>query len=147
MTRFLLDSNLCIACLCRRPWALKALESVPLASVAVSALTVGKLVLGTHLSDHPGQERVKVEAFLRPIQVIPFGRDEAFQWANSDSQLRKQGNRIKVEDAMIAATALALGMTLVSGNIKHFERVKGLKVVDWEQHQPKGNRSPTKLTP
>ena len=33
---------------------------------------------------------------------------------------------------MIAATALALGMTLVSGNTKHFARVKGLKVVDWE---------------
>ena len=43
---------------------------------------------------------------------------------------------------MIAATALALGMTLVSGNIKHFGRVNGLKVADWEQHPPKGHSEP-----
>ncbi|MBL0313369.1 MAG: type II toxin-antitoxin system VapC family toxin [Holophagaceae bacterium] len=138
MTRFLLDSNFCIACLRRKAWALQVLGKIPLASVAVSAITVGELVLGTHLSGDSGLELAKVEAFLRPIQVLPFGWDEAFQWASIDAQLRKHGNRIETEDAMIAATALAFGMTLVSGNIKHFERVKGLKVVDWEQLPPKG---------
>ncbi len=137
MTRFLLDSNVCIACLRRKPWALEALGSVPLASVAISSLTVGELVLGTLLSEDPSRERAKVEAFLRPLQVISFGRDEAIQWANLDAQLRPQGNRIEAEDAMIAATAMALGMTLVSGNTRHFTRVKGLKVVDWEHHPPK----------
>jgi tRNA(fMet)-specific endonuclease VapC len=138
MTRFLLDSNVCIACLRRQQWALKVLGSVPLASVAVSSLTVGELVLGTYLAKDPVRELAKVEAFLRPIQILPFGRDEAFQWANLDAQLRKQGNRIEAEDAMIAATAMALGMTLVSGNTKHFERVNGLKVEDWEHQPPKG---------
>jgi tRNA(fMet)-specific endonuclease VapC len=137
MTRFLLDSSFCIACLRRKPWALQVLGSVPLASVAVSSLTVGEMVLGANLSDHPSRELANVEAFLRPIQVLPFGRDEAFQRAGIEAQLRKQGNRIEAEDAMIAATALALGMILVSGNTKHFGRVKGLKIVDWEQHPPK----------
>ncbi len=138
MTRFLLDSNVCIACLRRQDWALKVLGSVPLASVAVSSLTVGELVLGTYLSKEPVRELAKVEAFLRPIQKLSFGRDEAIQWASLDAQLRKQGNRIEAEDAMIAATAMALGMTLVTGNTKHFERVKGLRVVDWEHQPPKG---------
>ena len=137
MTRFLLDSNFCIACLRRKPWALTVLEGVPLASVAISALTVGELVLGTLLAQDPGRELAKVEAFLRPLQVIPFGGDEAIQWAHLEAQLRKHGNRIEAEDAMIAATALAFGMTLVSGNTRHFDRVKGLKVVDWEHHPPK----------
>jgi tRNA(fMet)-specific endonuclease VapC len=137
MTRFLLDSNVCMACLRRKPWALKVLASVPLSSVAISSLTVGELVLGSHLSKDPGRELAKVEAFFRPIQVLPFGWDEAIQWANLDAQLRKQGNHIEAEDAMIAATAMAPGMTLVSGNTKHFSRVKGLKGVDWEHHPPK----------
>lgn len=138
MTRFLLDSNFCIACLRRKPWALQILGRVPLKSVAVSAITVGELLLGTHLADNAARELGKVEAFLRPIQVIPFGRDEAVQWAKLDAGLRKQGNRIETEDAIIAATAtaMALGMTLVTGNAKHFGRVKGLKTVDWEQHPP-----------
>jgi len=137
MTRFLLDSNFCIACLRRKPWALKVLGSVPLASVAVSSFSVGELALGARLSEDPEREQAKVEAFLRPIQVLPFGREEAFQWASLDALLRKQGNRIETEDALIAATALVHGKTVVTGNTKHFERVKGLKVVDWERHPPR----------
>jgi tRNA(fMet)-specific endonuclease VapC len=136
MARFLLDSNFCIACLRRKPWALQVLTSVSLASVAVSAITLGELVLGTHLADEPKKELAKVEAFLGPIRVLPFGRDEAVQWAALDTRLRKQGNRIETEDAIIAATAIALGMTLVTGNAKHFGRVKGLKMVDWEANPP-----------
>jgi tRNA(fMet)-specific endonuclease VapC len=138
MTRFLLDTHFCIACLRRKLWALQVLVSVPLATVAVSSLTVGELALGAHLAEDPGRELTKVEAFLRPIQVLPFGREEAYQWARINALLRKQGNRIETEDAPIAATAVALGMTLVSGNSNHFERVKGLKVVDWEENPPKG---------
>lgn len=136
MARFLLDSNVCIACLRRKPWALQVLGSVPLTSVAISALSVGELVLGAYLSEAPERELARVEAFLRPIPALPFGRDEAFHWAELEAQLRKQGNRIETEDGMIAATALALGMTLVTGNLKHFERINGLKVVDWEQTPP-----------
>jgi len=136
MAGFLLDSNFCIACLRRKPWALQALSAVPLNTVAISSITFGELLLGTHLSANPSGERTIVEAFLRPLPVLPFGRDEAAQWAKLDSALRRQGNRIETEDAIIAATALAHGMALVSGNTKHFARVKGLKLVDWESRPP-----------
>jgi tRNA(fMet)-specific endonuclease VapC len=136
MTRFLLDSNFCIACLRRKPWALQVLGRVPLASVAVSSITVGELLLGTHLAEDANRERAKVEAFLRPIQVLPFGREEAVHWAKLDATLRRQGSRIETEDAIIAATALASGMTLVTGNAAHFGRVKGLRIVDWELKPP-----------
>ena len=136
MTRFLLDSNFCIACLRRKPWALQTLGHVPLLSVAVSSITVGELLVGTYLAEDSGREAAKVEAFLRPIQVIPFGREEASQWAKLDAGLRKQGNRIETEDAIIAATAMVSGMILVTGNAKHFGRVKGLKTVDWEVQPP-----------
>jgi tRNA(fMet)-specific endonuclease VapC len=134
MSRFLLDSNFCIACLRRKPWALQALANIPRASVAISSITVGELFLGTHLAAEPKREMAKVLAFLGPIQVLSFGRDEAVQWASLDARLRKLGNRIETEDAIIAATALTHGMTLVTGNAKHFGRAKGLKWVDWELH-------------
>ena len=140
MAGFLLDSNFCIACLRRRPWALQALGLVPLNSVAISSITVGELALGSHLAANPSSERGKVDAFLRPIPVLSFGRQEAILWAKLDEALRKQGNRIETEDAIIAATAMAHGMILVSGNGRHFGRVKGLKFVDWEQQPPSGLR-------
>lgn len=139
MAGFLLDSSFCIACLRRKPWALQALGSVPLKTVAISAITLGELVLGTHLAADPHQERTKVESFLRPIPVLSFGREEAFQWARIDAGLRQQGDRIATEDAIIAATAIANALVLVSGNAKHFVRIKELKHVDWE-HQPPTKR-------
>lgn len=113
-----------------------------MASVAVSSITVGELWLGTKLAQHATRELTKVEAFLRPLQVIPFGSEEAYVWAGVEAQLRKDGNRIEAEDAMIAATAMASGMVLVSGNARHMTRVKGLKSVDWEQRPPKGTPQP-----
>jgi tRNA(fMet)-specific endonuclease VapC len=142
MTRYLLDSNVCIACLRRKPWALKALGNVTPASVAVSAVTLGELMVGVHLAAAPGSELDKVKAFLRPIEVLPFGQDEAGQWALLDASHRRQGNRIEAEDGMIAATALAQDMTLVTGNTRHLGRVKGLKLVDWERHPPKRMMAP-----
>lgn len=142
MTHYLLDSNVCIACLRRKPWALKALGCVTPASVAVSAVTLGELMVGVHLAADPGLEGDKVKAFLRPIQVLPFGQDEACHWALLDAMHRKQGNRIEAEDGMIAATAMAQHLTLVSGNTRHLGRVTGLKLVDWEQHPPKRMTTP-----
>jgi tRNA(fMet)-specific endonuclease VapC len=136
MPGFLLDSNFCIACIRRKPWAIQALSSVPLNTVAVSSMTLCELALGAHLAAKPEVERANVESFLRPIPVLAFGRDEASHWAELDASLRKQGNRIETEDAIIAATAQAHAMVLVTGNAKHFARIKGLKIVDWEKEPP-----------
>ena len=45
--------------------------------------------------------------------------------------LEKQGLRIGDMDIFIAATALEEGATLVTGNVKHFERIQGLKIENW----------------
>lgn len=136
--RYLLDSNFCIACLRRKPWALKALANVPLASVAISSMTYGELILGSRLAASPAVETSKVRAFLAPIAVLPFGRSEAERWAEIDGALRLQGNRIETEDAIIAATAIANDLVLVTGNARHFGRIEGLNSVDWETHFPAG---------
>jgi predicted nucleic acid-binding protein len=127
---YLLDSCFCIACLRRKPWALEALQRVPLGDVAVSAVTVGELVAGTELSRMPGLEAKNVRAFLRPLQIIPFGYNEATSWGFIEALLRKQGNRIEAEDAMIAKHH---GLTVITSNTKHFERVQGLEVLDWSK--------------
>ena len=141
--KFLLDSNFCIAVLRRKPWALEALASVALEDVAVSAITVGEIYHGAYRSAFPQREVIKVEAFLRPLEILPLGHEEAIQWGRIgalDALLRTQGNAIEAEDAMIAAIAKAHALTMVTGNTRHFERVKGLKLVDWELKPPKVRR-------
>jgi len=141
MARYLLDTNFCIHFIRGREWARTALNRLQVTDVAVSAVTVGELYEGTHHADFPSKERKKVETFLDPLEIVPFGREETIQWGRIEAQLRKQGNPIEAEDSMIAATAQAGGFKLVSSNTKHFERVKGLELVNWETHPPKVPRS------
>lgn len=137
MASFLLDTNFCIHFLRGRAWARTALASVQLADVALSAVTVGELHEGAQRSDFPSKELAKAEAFLSPFLIIPFGREEAREWGLTEARLRKDGTPLEAEDSMIGATALGHGLTLVTGNIKHFARIKGLRVVDWEQNPPR----------
>lgn len=138
MAAFLLDSSFCIACLRRKAWALRALASVHASSVAISPMALGELLLGAELSADPAGERVKVEAFIQGLKVLPSGDAEAAEWAAIDADLGRKGCRIETEDALQAATALARGLILVTGNRKPFERVAGLEAVDWEARPPAG---------
>ena len=140
MTRYLLDTSFCVHFIRGHAWARTALGRLHATDVAVSVVTVGELYEGAFHADSPSKELSKVEAFLDPLEVVPLGREEAIQWGRIEAQFRKQGNPIEAEDGMIAATALAHAFRLVSSNLRHFERVKGLEVVDWETHPPKAHR-------
>lgn len=128
---FLLDTDFCIDWLRRKEYARTALAAVSPADVAVSAVTLAELLMEVFCSTVAGKESDKVQAFIAPIRVLPFGEDEAHHFAAIAGLLRKTGQGIGAQDAMIAATAAAHRMTIITNNVRHFERVKGLKVKSW----------------
>ena len=65
------------------------------------------------------------------ITVVPFDEACAGNFGRIASGLVEKGTPIGEFDAMIAAHALALGVTLVTNNVKHFSRVPGLKLANW----------------
>ena len=136
MPAFLLDTNFCIHFIRGKAWARLALSKVQVPDVAVSAVTVGELFEGAHRSEQTATVIKKAEAFLAPIEVIPFGREEAKVWGLVEASLRKQGKPIEAEDSIIAATAITNDLTLVTGNTKHFDRIDGLRLIDWEKKPP-----------
>lgn len=71
---------------------------------------------------------------LSGVQILPFGEDEAGRCGDILAALAKAGSPVGVEDAQIAATALVHGLTVVTGNAKHFRRIAGLAVEDWLSH-------------
>lgn len=136
MAAFLLDTNFCIHFIRGKAWARLALSKVHVPDVAVSAVTVGELFEGAHRSERTANEIKKAETFLAPIEVIAFGREEAKVWGLVEANLRKQGKPIEAEDSIIAATAITNDLTLVTGNTKHFDRIGGLRLIDWEKKPP-----------
>lgn len=138
---FLLETDFCIDWLRRKNYARNALAAVLPSDVAISVVTVGELLVGAHCAQAPSKEAAKVEAFLKPIPILDFGRPEAFSFAKISAHLRQQGQLIGVQDAMIAATAEVHQCTVVTKNLKHFQRVKRLQTVNWEAKPPSGTTS------
>lgn len=74
----------------------------------------------------------RIESLVLP-EMQWLGIDEAVSMAAADAShaLRQQGRPIDVPDLLLAATALAHDLTMVTRNVRHFDRVPGLLVENW----------------
>ncbi len=98
----------------------------------ISAITVSELMIGVHLSA-PGTRAVarreKIEQLLTVMTVLPFDESVALRHAELLVRLKKDGQMIGANDLIIAATALAHKLPLLTANIREFKQVRGLEVV------------------
>lgn len=73
----------------------------------------------------------RVEQLLAALPVLPFDEPADGHYADIRVALERAGTPIGSNDLLIAAHARSRGLTLVTHNLREFERVPGLKVVDW----------------
>jgi len=98
--------------------------------LGVSAITLAELRFGAGRRRSRRLHRI-IDTFVGDVAVVPFDRDAADRFARVAAALVSAGTPIGTLDTMIAAHALQLGLTLVTHNVRHFQRVRGLDVVDW----------------
>ena len=126
----LLDTDICIEALRRRSEPLLGhLRRHEPGEVAVSAITEAELTFGALKSAAP--ERNAAAVFLRPFVILEFERGFVPVYARLRLDLERAGARIGALDLLIAAQAVALGMTVVTNNLREFRRVPGLRVENW----------------
>lgn len=132
--RLLLDTNTCIEILRGRNAALLAMYAgQPRADIALSAVVRSELLTGALLSAKPDENRRIAEAFCALFPCLPFDAQVADIHADWHARLRRAGNIIGARDLMIAATALAHKLTVVTHNTDEFRRIEGLLVEDWQE--------------
>lgn len=73
----------------------------------------------------------RVERLLATMVVLPFDEPADEHYADIRAVLERAGTPIGSNDLFIAAHARSRGLTLVTHNLREFERVPGLKVADW----------------
>ena len=99
--------------------------------MAISVITRAELLFGLEKRGNPrGLARV-VHAFLDRMTILPWDNAAADTFAKVRAQLEKQGTPIGLADTMIGAHALALKVTLVTNNLRHFQNVRGLTLENW----------------
>ena len=98
--------------------------------ICISSITLAELRFGADAKGSRALHRL-IDAFVLPIDVLPFDRDAAGKFGVVAAALSRRGEPIGTFDTLIAAHALACGLMLVSNNTRHFKRVAGLKLANW----------------
>jgi tRNA(fMet)-specific endonuclease VapC len=132
VTRYLLDTNTCIAVMRSHPIAVQRMAAVAPGDCAISTVTAYELYTGVEKCANPAQERSKVELLLSTVREMPFDPDAARESARLRALLEAQGQPIGPYDVLLAGQALAHSLILVTDNTREFSRVPGLTLEDWK---------------
>lgn len=134
MTQHMLDTNICIYIIRKKPQrVLRRLQRYPVSNIGVSSITLSELEYGVAKSIKPQQNKLALTEFLAPIEILPYDDMAARQYGELRAHLEKNGTPIGSLDMLIAAHALSLKCTLVTNNEVEFQRVPGLSIDNWTQ--------------
>lgn len=131
MLRYLLDTNICIYVIKRRPELVLDRFNEHAAHLAISSITLAELLHGAEKSSQPQRTLAVVEDFCSRLDVLDYGAKAAQHYGQIRASLEQRGTPIGVNDLHIAAHARSEGLTLVSNNLREFERVDGLLYENW----------------
>ena len=133
MLRYLLDTNIVIYVLKRRPIEVLSLFNENASRMAISAITLSELFQGAEKSSRVSDNLVAIEDFFSRLEVLPYGAKAAQHYGAIRAGLEKAGQPIGVNDLHIAAHARSEGLVVVTNNVGEFARVPALQVENWVQ--------------
>jgi tRNA(fMet)-specific endonuclease VapC len=131
MLALLLDTNLCVRALRDRPPEIRDRLKAEFETICISSIVRYELYVGITLAGGGEQKKRELDEFLSPIPCLPFDDKAAFHAADIRADLTRKGNLIGPNDLLIAGHARSLGLTVITGNLREFARVDGLRCEDW----------------
>jgi tRNA(fMet)-specific endonuclease VapC len=130
-SRYLLDTNIAsYAIKGNIPAVRRRMVQVPMAQLAISAVTEGELRYGAARRSDAARLRTIVDEFLLRMTILPWDSEAAQRYGQVRAALEREGQPMGNLDTMIGAHALALGAVLVT-NDQAFTRIKELTIEDW----------------
>ncbi len=99
-------------------------ESLSETRLCITPTIAGEIACGASMSGREAWEK-----FVLPFELLPIDAEAAWHYGEQYRHLAERGELIGSNDLWIAATALAHELPLATGNLKEFERVRGLRVI------------------
>ena len=133
--QYLLDTNILIDILNSIPKVMENLERVGIQRCCMSTISLHELYWGAQLArekkeEYFAKEMNKISRLIEDIDVHPLSADGK-DYAVIKHLLKEQGSMIDEFDIVIAGQAISEGLTVVTDNVKHFNRIPGLKIENW----------------
>src|ERR1700693_2242412 len=131
MLRYMLDTNICIYVIKNRPAELRERFNSLADQLCISAVTLAEIVYGAEKSARPIENLAVVEQFAARLDVLAFGERAAVHYGQLRAELERAGLPAGLHDVMIGGHARSEGLTLVTNNLREFQRMEGLRVENW----------------
>ena len=125
--KYLLDTNVLVGYLRKK---VRLREEWVEQGSGISIISLGELIYGAYKSDLPIENLRLIRALVREIGIRIVGMDEEMVdiFGGLKAKLEKRGKKLEDFDLLIAATAISEKLILVTSNVKHFEKIRGLKI-------------------
>lgn len=134
MLKFMLDTNIVIYVIKRRPVELRDVFNRHAGQMCISSITQAELIHGVEKSEQPQRNLRNVEDFVSRVEVLDYGSKAATHYGQIRADLGRKGLIIGINDLHIAGHARCEGLILVTHNVREFERVDGLRIENWVSH-------------
>jgi len=131
MIRYLLDTNIVIYVIKKRPLEMLQTFNKNSGRMAISSITLAELFHGAEKSSRCAENLAVIDDFTSRLEVLPYGPKAAQHYGSIRAALEKGGKPIGVNDLHIAAHARSEGLVLVTNALKEFERVPALETENW----------------
>ncbi len=126
--KYLLDSDYVADYLVAKPHATELLSSLAKEGTAISLITVGEIYEGIYYGYDPQRATVQFQQFLTSVSILVLTQAIMRQFAQIRGELRRTGKLIGDFDILIGATAIHHHLTLVTLNIRDYDRIPHLKL-------------------
>ncbi|AIR85687.1 MULTISPECIES: type II toxin-antitoxin system VapC family toxin [Erwiniaceae] len=131
MHRYMLDTNIVIYVIKRRPIEVLERFNANVGRMVISSITLAELVHGAEKSAFPERNLRTVEDFISRLDVLSYDQKAAFHYGSIRAELEKKGTPIGLNDLHIAAHARSEALTLITNNLREFSRMNGLISENW----------------
>ena len=127
--RYLTDTDWIIHALHGNAAIIQRLEELTPDGIGISIVTTAELYQGVFYSDDPEGNELLLQEFISGYDVVQLDDEICRLFAYERGRLKAEGNIIADLDILIGCTAIRHGLTLLSNNRRHFERLQGLNII------------------
>jgi len=131
MVKYLLDTCICISMFRNEGHVREKLLNVGLDNCYISEITIAELYFGVAKAENKKRKLEDIKRVQQIFKVIP-AYSSFKEYGEIRHSLEHTGLRVDQFDLLIGATAIHHQMTLVTSNLKHFERMPGIEIESWK---------------
>lgn len=128
--KYLLDTNICIYMFKGLYGLPERIRTVGFGEFAISEITLAELIFGVYRSNRIAQNRTVVDEFAKHITIIPISGVMDI-YGQEKARLLSRGQPISDFDLFIGATAITHGLTVITRNVREFQRIQNLNIENW----------------